>query len=157
MKTIWSWIGVFALAMLVSFCASCTPTPSTLMAPQSEIAPGNIEVQAVEYIPQTYRAWESVEQFREWFKANNVGRIPGDVPGDDIDCDDYADRLQRIALEQGYAVSVALVDHYGTYYGVKVRDATTGHAGCMVDINEQYYYVEPYPWRDYIWRIGSRD
>ena len=109
-----------------------------------------VEVPVIEYIPTTYRTWETVEEFRAWFKQYNKGRVDGD-------CDDYAERLQRIALEQGYAVSIALVDQYGLYYGVKVRDANKGHAGCLVDIKGQYYYVEPYPWVDYIWPVVARD
>jgi len=126
------------------------PYQVTVIREVEKIVTETVEVPVIEYIPTTYRTWETVEEFRAWFRKYNKGKVDGD-------CDDYAERLQRIALEQGYAVSIALVDEYGLYYGVKVRDATTGHAGCLVDIKGQYYYVEPYPWVDYIWPVVSRD
>lgn len=86
-------------------------------------------------LPPPDRTWESVGEFQEWYRDLSLPALP---PGND--CDDYAERLQRVALQQGYPVSIALVRD-GTYYGVEVRDSSRQHAGCLVLIDGTFYYV----------------
>lgn len=116
-----------------------------------------VEVPVVEYLPIEYRPWVSLNQFQIWLYNNSTALIPGDVPGDDIDCDDYAERLQLRALEQGYAISIALVDQFGSYFGQPVRPPGVPHAGCLVEIAGIYYYVGAYPGKGYTRMIGPRD
>ncbi len=87
------------------------------------------------------RQFKSVEHFKEWYKEQDFKRLgPSSIYK--VDCDDYAERLQRTALHQGYSVSVALIKQ-GMYYGVKVSDILEPHAGNLVLIRGVYYYVEP--------------
>lgn len=113
-------------------------------------------IETVVYVPYELEEWETLPEFKAWLVDNNTTAIPGDEPGDNINCTDYAARMQRVALEQGYAISVALVGPSGTYYGKRVREGGRGHAGCMVEIAGVYYYFEPYPWLDHIWTIVER-
>jgi len=96
--------------------------------------------------PTEYKEWESINQFIEWYGEQEFTVL---MPSGayKVDCDDYSARVQREALKDGYAVSQVLVNG-NDYYGVRVRDATGGHAACMVMINKSYYYVEPSP-RDF--------
>ena len=50
------------------------------------------------------------------------------------DCDDISEAMQRDALKDGYLMSVALVSAGGV-----VLD----HAGCMVTIENAYWFIEP--------------
>lgn len=101
------------------------------------------------------RTFESVEEFKEWYYAQHFNPLlPSGVY--EVDCDDYAQRLQITALQQGYPVSIALLKD-GEYYGVGVSDIKEGHAGNLVMIEGTYYYVEPDPSKFNIVKVISRD
>ena len=84
----------------------------------------------------------TAEEFIAWYETVNL-----DLPdGYGFDCDDYAHRLQTAALAQGYALSIALVRTDGRYFGTTVRTPMEdSHAGCLVLIGNDYWYVEPQP------------
>jgi len=109
--------------------------------------------------PIEYKDWESVNQFIEWYgKQDFATLMPSGVYK--VDCDDYAARLQREALKDGYAVSQILLK--GTdYYGVKVRDSIKPHDGCMILVRgasgDKFYYVEPDPMNFKVIYITWRD
>ena len=101
------------------------------------------------------RTFESVEEFKEWYLAQNFNPL---LPSSayTVDCDDYAEWLQRKALEQGYSVSIALIKN-GYYYGAKVSDVKEGHAGNLVLIDGVFYYVESEPSKFSVIKVISRD
>lgn len=113
-------------------------------------------VEVIKEVPTEYKPWESVAHFREWNRINNVGKIPGDVEGDDIDCDDYAERLQILALVQGYAISRHKVRN-GCISGVQVRESMRPHMGCIINVDGHDYYTEVYPWNRAVVHIGPVD
>lgn len=115
----------------------------------------DVEVPVFKYRNIYARDFESLEQFTEWYEAQEFTVLfPSGVYL--VDCDDYARRLQRTALQQGYSISQALALN-GTYYGVRITQETTGHVGNIVLINDIYYWVEPNPERFYIRKIVAKD
>ena len=89
------------------------------------------------------REFESVGQFEDWYWEQGFTLL---MPSStyEVDCDDYAYQVQRAAVQQGYMLSVALVEH-GRFYSVKVTNIPGGHMGNLVIINGIIYYVEPKP------------
>jgi hypothetical protein len=103
--------------------------------------------------PQVFKEFDSVEQFKQWYKSQGFKTIfPSGAYK--VDCDDYAVRLQREALRQGYLISIALIRN-GYYYGVKVGEGN--HAGNLVLIDCVFYYVEPDPKDFEIVKVVNRD
>ena len=92
------------------------------------------------------RQWESIEQFTDWYYAQNFTAL---FPSGAYiaDCDDYAEWVQTKALEQGYSISIALTWHGKLYNNKKVtneyKPGQPGHVGNMVEIQGVYYYFEP--------------
>ncbi len=89
----------------------------------------------------TLKDWQSVEEFLAWVKPLSYRVIV--VIGRDTVCSDYAQDLQRRALEQGYAVSLALIDKQGYIYDVYIAEPS--HMGNLVVINKVAYYVDVLP------------
>ena len=86
------------------------------------------------------REFDGVENFKEWYYAQNFTPLfPSGAYN--VDCDDYAQRLQITALRQGYPVSVALIKA-GKYYDVDVSPIKEGHVGNLVNISGTYYYID---------------
>jgi len=101
------------------------------------------------------REFESVKHFKEWYQEQ--GFLPLLPSGSyKVDCDDYAQRLQVTALEQGYPVSTALIKN-GMYYGQKVSGIAGAHAGNLVLIAGVYYYVEPEIGEIKLVKVTNRD
>ena len=96
--------------------------------------------------PAEYKPWKSVNEFIEWYGAQNF--LPLVNPPPRSDCDDYADRVQVAAVRDGRAVSQVLLNT-PFYYGVKVRDSIVGHDACMILVHgktgDKFYYVDPSP------------
>lgn len=101
------------------------------------------EVEVIKYRNIYARNWESVEQFEQWYEDLGF-RILLPSSAYTVDCNDYSARLQRLALEQGYAVSEAIAKNR-LYAGVKVTKIGGLHAGNLVTIDNDYYWVEPQP------------
>lgn len=112
-----------------------------------------VEVEVVKYRNIFPRQFESVKQFEEWYEAQRFAFL---IPQKGSDCDDFAERLQRIALVQGYPVSQALV-WWGRYYNTKVSADVRAHAGNLVLIVDTYYYVEPAPGHFKLVKLVDRD
>jgi len=113
------------------------------------------EVEVIIYRNIYARKWESVEQFEQWYGDLDFRvLLPSSVYT--VDCDDYSERLQRLALQQGYPVSEAMAKNR-LYAGVWVTKAPGIHAGCMVLIGNDYYWVEPQPDMFNIKRLFERD
>ena len=103
------------------------------------------------------RPWESIEQFEQWYYDQPLLQtfiMPSGAFV--VDCDDYAVRLQREALRQGYSVSCQLVEN-GKLFEVRVTDILEPHMGNLVIIGNSIYYVEPLPRELEIVRVCDKD
>lgn len=114
-----------------------------------------VQVEVIKWENIYARQWESLDQFKQWYEDLDF-RLLLPSPYYVMDCDDYANRLQRLALQQGYSVSQAITrdKHYA---GIKVTEFTGLHAGNLVLIDNAYYWVEPQPDIFSIKRICRRD
>ncbi len=103
------------------------------------------------------RDFESLDELQRWVSKWNMEHMPVFVEflglavltgGDEdlaaryADCDNFAEAMQRDALWDGYRVSVALVDSYGTVYGAYVSQVGN-HAGNIAVAGNAYYFIEP--------------
>lgn len=98
------------------------------------------------------RAFESLEHFKEWYKAQEFHpMLPS--PAYTVDCDDYAERVQWTALQQGYSVSL----HLGPLAYWYPTETYKSHMFNMVIIGNDMYFLEPEPGRFRIWKVGEKD
>ena len=127
-------------------------------------APVNAE--AEKKVTQQFREFEDLAELTEWLEKNRLpiriiagedGRIDlvNPTSTSQYDCDDYAEALQRKALEQGYLMSQQLIIN-GKVYGVKVSEYTEPHMGNLTTIGNNIYYIESMPPHKVV-RITSRD
>jgi len=113
------------------------------------------EVEVITYRNIYARKWESVEQFEQWYEDLDFRVLmPSGVYT--VDCDDYSERLQRMALQQGYPVSEAMAKNH-LYAGVWVTKINKLHAGNLILIGNDYYWVEPQPDMFNIKQLFERD
>ncbi len=104
--------------------------------------------------PSRFKEFASVEELDTWCRKNITILLVSDARGRiDFnnpvvtslnDCDDYAERLQILALNAGYLMSCQLA-RYGQVYGVTVTDNIEGHMGNLVMMGNAVYYIEPNP------------
>jgi len=114
-----------------------------------------VEVEVVVYHNTRKRSWDSVEQFEQWYEDLDFRvLLPSSVYT--VDCDDYSERLQRLALQQGFPVSEAMAKNH-LYAGVWVTKIGGLHAGNLVLIGNDYYWVEPQPDMFNIKQLFERD
>ena len=113
------------------------------------------EVEVITYRNIYARKWESVAQFKQWYEDLDFRILmPSSVYT--VDCDDYSERLQRLALQQGYPISEAMAKNH-LYAGVWVTKINGLHAGNLVLIGNDYYWVEPQPDMFNIKQLFERD
>lgn len=113
------------------------------------------EIEVIIYRNIHARNWESVEHFEQWYEDLDF-RVLLPSPVYTVDCNDYSSRLQRMALQQGYSVSEAIAKNR-LYAGVKVTKINGLHAGNLVLIGNDYYWVEPQPDMFNIKQLFERD
>ena len=117
-------------------------------------------------VPQKFREFKDLAELTEWLEKNGLPiRLIADKDGridlvnpkstSQYDCDDYAEDLQRKALEQGFLMSQQLIIN-GKIYGVKVSENTEPHMGNLTVIGNNIYYIESMPPHKVV-RITSRD
>jgi hypothetical protein len=117
-------------------------------------------VEEIVYRDRVIKEFENKTQLCEWARDTITYLMPSGAY--EVDCDDYASRLQRKALQQGYIMSVQLVED-GQIYGVDVSHiADKYHMGNLAMIGQNIYYVEPVPSDNatdnlIVVRVGSRD
>lgn len=113
------------------------------------------EVEVITYQNIYARNWESVEQFEQWYEDQHFTLLMT-TPIYTVDCDDYSEWVQRRALQQGYPVSEAIAKNR-LYAGVWVTKINGLHAGNLVLIGNDYYWVEPQPDMFNIKQLFERD
>lgn len=113
------------------------------------------EVEVITYKNIRARNWESVEQFEQWYEDQHFTLLMT-TPIYTVDCDDYSEWVQRKALQQGYPVSEAMAKNR-LYAGVWVTKIDGLHAGNLVLIGNDYYWVEPQPDMFNIKQLFERD
>ena len=106
-------------------------------------------IETVVYTNIYCRRWNTLGQFINWYQAQHFTETL--FIGDRLaTCNDYAQDVQETALKQGYAVSIALTLN-GYCLETKVTDITGAHAGLLILVGKDYYWVEPQPqWFSYI-------
>lgn len=92
--------------------------------------------------------------------ANSLGSVSfnSTESNKEYDCDDYARKWERIAMDAGYMFpQVPVVD--GKVWGVRVTSIRVNHVGNWTMVDGVYYYLEtsPCPDRWNLVRIGSAD
>lgn len=113
------------------------------------------EVEVIVYQNIRARNWESVEQFEQWYEDQHFTLLMT-TPIYTVDCDDYSEWVQRKAVQQGYSVSEAIAKNR-LYAGVWVTKINGLHAGNLVLIGNDYYWVEPQPDMFNIKQLFERD
>ena len=119
----------------------------------------------VEVAPE-FRVFKDVMELEGWLEENRLPLIlVADKNGsvnfvepkvsDRYDCDDYAENLQRKALQQGFLMSQQLILS-GKIYGVKVSTKTEGHMGNLAIAGDAIYYINSYPPHNVV-KIVNRD
>jgi len=116
--------------------------------------------------PQKFGEFEDLAELKGWLKENSLPIVL--IAGKDgtvdflnpkstgqYDCDDYAEDLQRKALEQGFLMSQQLILN-GKIFGVKVSEITGPHMGNLTVIGNDIYYIESIPPHS-LARITGRD
>ncbi len=142
-----------------------TRTPPTQM-PVEIIREVTVYVETEKEAPQELREFESLMELNGWLEKNTLSKVlitnsSGKVDlvnrksTPQYDCDDYAENLQRRALEQGFLMSQQLLED-GKIYGVKVSEATEGHMGNLTTIGNDIFYIESIPPHNVV-KIVSRD
>lgn len=79
--------------------------------------------------PDDYREFASQEELSRWQLKNYLGEVDG------WNCVDYAKELQKIALKDGYIMSIELIDNDG--------NKEIDHAICSTWIGDECYFLEP--------------
>ena len=143
-----------------------SPEIVTIEVPVEIIKEVPVIVEVEKKVPQKFREFEDLAELTEWLEKNSLpivliaakdGRIDLINPRStsQYDCDDYAEALQRKALEQGFLMSQQLIIK-GQIYGVKVSEYTEPHMGNLTVIGNDIYYIESMPPHNVV-RITSRD
>ncbi len=113
-----------------------------------------------------FRVFENVMELERWLEENRLPIVATTNKSDYIslvnsdasdryDCDDYAEDLQRKALQQGFLMSQQLVID-GRVYGVQVSTNPRGHMGNLAIAGDYIYYVNSTPPHKIV-KIVSRD
>lgn len=141
-----------------------------------EIIPIEVPVEIIKEVPvivevekkvtRKFREFEDLTELKGWLEENMLPIVL--IAGKDgsvdflkpkstsqYDCDDYAEDLQRKALEQGFLMSQQLILN-GKIFGVKVSEITEPHMGNLTVIGNDIYYIESIPSHS-VARITGRD
>jgi len=143
-----------------------SPEIITIEVPAEIIEEVPVIVEVEKEVSRKFREFEDLVELIGWLKENSlpIRLIAGEDGKIDLanpkltsryDCDDYAEALQRKALEQGFLMSQQLVLN-GQVYGVKVSKYTEPHMGNLTVVGNDIYYIESIPPHSVV-RITSRD
>ncbi len=143
-----------------------SPEIITIEVPAEMMTEVPVIVEVENEVSRKFREFEDLAELTEWLEKNSlpIRLIAGEDGRIDLlnykstsqyDCDDYAEALQRKALEQGFLMSQQLVLN-GQVYGVKVSKYTGPHMGNLAVIGNNIYYIESIPPHSVV-IITSRD
>jgi hypothetical protein len=101
---------------------------------------------------EDYRDWQSTDELQQWVDANAVVFVIADAAGNinfdsssldpAWDCVDYSRRLQRLAAQDGYFLSLALTDPNGNIgRGINVSPAGY-HMGNLAIVGDEMWFVD---------------
>uniref|UniRef100_A0A6M3IQL7 Uncharacterized protein n=1 Tax=viral metagenome TaxID=1070528 RepID=A0A6M3IQL7_9ZZZZ len=116
-----------------------------------------VEVEKVRIVNNEWREFESLAEFTAWAEPKLVYLFPTGGDPDTADCDDYAERIQLLAYQDGYLLSAQPVDADGKVFGIKVSDEQGSHDLNRVNIGNDIYIFEPQPDKVRIIKVGERD
>lgn len=133
----------------------------------NQVIEKEVEKKVKEYVtPAPLREFSSAEELRDWCEkhmavllvpdARGVIDLRTPTPNIKADCDDYAERLQRMAIADGYLMSEQLV-YDGKLFGVPVTPEKGYHTGNMTIIGNDVYFIEPQPSIFRIIKVCERD
>ena len=115
---------------------------------RSNVLQGEIDGQALQ-IAQLQLAtnphnFNSLQELKAWVDVWRMcnGFVNITIPLSGGECSAFAERMQRDALQDGFLMSVCLIDGSGVVYGVRVS-SLAWHAGCLAQAGGAYYWVEP--------------
>ncbi|HEY95005.1 MAG TPA: hypothetical protein G4O15_08720 [Dehalococcoidia bacterium] len=107
------------------------------------------EIKYVERIEKEHvnlRNFVNLEELINWLDAQKSSTTYDlSTPHTNLDCDDYADELQRKALDDGYIMSFQVIDaeKYNDLFEMFSISPDTLHAINLVLIDNSVYYIEP--------------
>jgi hypothetical protein len=114
-----------------------TSTPIVTVTPRTEGSVQGSFTIAVDLVPVTIepREFSSLEELQVWLEKDDTNYAhficdPICIRDLSYDCDDYAEDLQKVALEDGFLVSVQI-------------DVDGAHAFNSVFIGDSVYFIEP--------------
>ena len=133
---------LLAIAVMASALATWVAAPPVAVG--STVPPQIIRIETVRetVVYQSLKEFPSKEALDAWCRENIAVLMCDDAT--QADCDDYAEYLQRKAVEDGYLLSVCPVMD-GMVYGAKVTDIPGAHMGNMAMVGNEIYYIEPQP------------
>lgn len=116
--------------------------PAITILPKVEYVDREVikEVEKVVYRNKVYREWQSVDEFTAWYNAQGFYPFFPSLPNQ---CVPYSERVQRVALEQGYPVSTVETSASGYYADTYIGKSY--HEGNKVTIGNDIFYVESIP------------
>ena len=161
--------GLLIISAIILILAGCSQSPNTVYVdkivevtkeieiPVIERIYNNVEVEVEKYIYKykELKHWDNLDELESWLKINklpiviiasNTGLVGFTNITQDAryDCDDYAIELQRKALEQGYIISLQLINN-GFLNGVVVSPHKEPHMACLAIVEKSIYYIESIP------------
>lgn len=110
-----------------------------------------VETRSIPYIEKpeeqiNLRNFSNLDELREWLDVQQ-GLVSYYLYTTHIDqdCDDYANELQRRALEDGYLMSFQIIEaeKYNDLFDTHPIPVNTLHAINLVLIDNNAYYIEP--------------
>jgi hypothetical protein len=148
------------LCGLVVFCLSSfrSITHEIIKVPEyiitEKIVTVNVSTETVREIPVEIekivngklKEFSSLGELTDWVNEHLAVLLSTSINGTAfaLDCDDYACRLQQEAYQDGYAISVQLVEN-GMLDGKNVSNYTEFHMGNLAVIGDEIYFIEPQP------------
>ena len=170
-----SFISLFSLILMIlpgceDVRAEPTRVPAATVAdkpPETVIIEKEVEKIVKEYVTSApLREFSSVDELRNWCEEHTAVLLVPDArgmidlrsptPHKKDDCDDYAERLQRLAIADGYLMSEQLV-YDGKLLGVEVTPEKSYHMGNLTTIGNDVYFIEPQPSIFRIIKVCERD
>ena len=113
-----------------------------------------VPVETPVYINNEWREWKSLAELTGWVEEHETSLLF--IGDSEVDCDDFATRMQREAYKDGYFLSVQLIEN-GILNNYRVFDYPELHMGNFAIVSNNMYYIEPQGQHFRIVFVGYRD